>query len=218
MILIKSIFPSIKHPHITNTCNTEVSWHAWLHVKKLMPWLLYAFKLACFYATTGARSKSPSPTQKSTSLINTSKQFICLSWNCAVSVLCSCVFYLFIYLFVFMLTRKGEKKGKKCMVQKTKFITSPTWWGAGSIERGAGAGGITGATGLSLVEGPFQLPPPLDPAVLLTEVLEDLLCGGQTGNKKNRIKNLLTHAPNTETFDRRNDGQCKLSRSIWCKL
>lgn len=70
------------------------------------------------------------------------------------------------------------------MVQKTKFITSPTWWGAGSIERGAGAGGITGATGLSLVEGPFQLPPPLDPAVLLTEVLEDLLCGGQTGNKK----------------------------------
>lgn len=113
-----------------------------------------------------------------------------------------------------MLTRKGEKKGKKCMVQKTKFITSPTWWGAGSIERGAGAGGITGATGLSLVEGPFQLPPPLDPAVLLTEVLEDLLCGGQTGNKKNRIKNLLTHAPNTETFDRRNDGKCKLSRSI----
>lgn len=83
-------------------------------------------------------------------------------------------------------------------MQKTKFITSPTWWGAGSIERGAGAGGITGATGLSLVEGPFQLPPPLDPAVLLTEVLEDLLCGGQTGNKKNRIKkklHLLTHAP-----------------------
>lgn len=135
--------------------------------------------------------------------------FLKLCSECVVQL---CV--LFIYLFVFMLTRKGEKKEKKCMVQKTKFITSPTWWGAGSIERGAGAGGITGATGLSLVEGPFQLPPPLDPAVLLTEVLEDLLCGGQTGNKKNRIKNLLTHAPNTETFDRRNDGQCKLSRSI----
>lgn len=111
MILIKSIFPSIKHPHITNTCNTEVSWHAWLHVKKLMPWLLYAFKLACFYATTGARSKSPSPTQKSTSLINTSKQFICLSWNCAVSVLCSCVFYLFIYLSL-CLPERGEKRKK----------------------------------------------------------------------------------------------------------
>lgn len=50
-----------------------------------------------------------------------------------------------------------------------------TWWGAGSVEGRTGAGGITGATGLSLVEGPFQLPPPLDPAVLLTEVLEDLL-------------------------------------------
>lgn len=102
------------------------------------------------------------------------------------------------------------------MVQKTKFITSPTWWGAGSIERGAGAGGITGATGLSLVEGPFQLPPPLDPAVLLTEVLEDLLCGGQTGNKKNKIKKNYTysHMLPTQTFGRRNDGQCKLSRSI----
>lgn len=108
--------------------------------------------------------------------------FLKLCSECVVQL---CV--LFIYLFVFMLTRKGEKR-EKCMVQKTKFITSPTWWRAGSIERGAGAGGITGATGLSLVEGPFQLPPPLDPAVLLTEVLEDLLCGGQTGNKKNRIK------------------------------
>lgn len=121
MILIKSIFPSIKHPHITNTCNTEVSWHAWLHVKKLMPWLLYAFKLACFYATTGARSKSPSPTQKSTSLINTSKQFICLSWNCAVSVLCSCVFYLFIYLSL-CLPERGKKKGKNAWCRKPSLL------------------------------------------------------------------------------------------------
>lgn len=59
-------------------------------------------------------------------------------------------------------------------------VSSGTWWGAGSVEGGTGAGGITGATGLSLVEGPFQLPPPLDLAVLLTEVLEDLLCREQT--------------------------------------
>lgn len=52
----------------------------------------------------------------------------------------------------------------------------PTWWGAGSVKGGTGAGSIAGATGLSLVEGPFQLPPPLDAAVLLTEILEDLLC------------------------------------------
>lgn len=58
------------------------------------------------------------------------------------------------------------------------IATSPTWWGAGSIEGGTGAGGIAGATGLGLVEGPFQLPPPLDAVVLLTEILEDLLCGG----------------------------------------
>ena len=59
-------------------------------------------------------------------------------------------------------------------------VNSPTWWGAGSVEGGTGAGGITGATGLGLVEGPFQLPPPLDAAVLLTEVLEDLLCREET--------------------------------------
>lgn len=61
----------------------------------------------------------------------------------------------------------------------------PTWWGAGSVEGGTGAGGITGAASLSLVEGHFQLPSPLDPAVLLTEVLEDLLCGEQ---RKTRTK------------------------------
>lgn len=63
-----------------------------------------------------------------------------------------------------------------------------TWWGAGSVEGGTGAGGITGATGLGLVEGPFQLPPPLDPAVLLTEVLEDLLCREQTGTRTKLLK------------------------------
>lgn len=60
----------------------------------------------------------------------------------------------------------------------------PTWWGAGSVEGGTGAGSIGGATGLSLVEGPFQLPPPLDPVVLLTEILEDLLCGRGNKNKE----------------------------------
>lgn len=130
----------------------------------------------------GASHPAPRRSQHlSSTLGNSLSAFLeIVQWVC-------CAVVCFIYSFVFMLTRKGEKR-EKCMVQKTKFITSPTWWRAGSIERGAGAGGITGATGLSLVEGPFQLPPPLDPAVLLTEVLEDLLCGGQTGNKKNRIK------------------------------
>lgn len=63
---------------------------------------------------------------------------------------------------------------------------SPTWRGAGSVEGGAGAGGVAGATGLRLVEGPLQLPPPLDAAVLLAEVLEDLLCGRNTKNKGRR--------------------------------
>lgn len=55
-----------------------------------------------------------------------------------------------------------------------------TWWRAGSsVEGRTGAGDVTGTAGLSLVEGPFQLSPPLDPAVLLTEVLEDLLCRDQ---------------------------------------
>ncbi len=50
---------------------------------------------------------------------------------------------------------------------------------AGGGEDGTGALDISGAAGLSLVEGPFQLPSPLIAAVLLTNVLEDLLCGGQ---------------------------------------
>lgn len=65
---------------------------------------------------------------------------------------------------------------------------SPTWWGTGSVEGGTGTGGITGATGLSLIEGPFQLPPPLDPVVLLTEVLEDLLCREQTKTRTKPVK------------------------------
>lgn len=49
-----------------------------------------------------------------------------------------------------------------------------TWRGAGGGE--GGTGGIGGATGsLTLVEGPLQLPSPLVAAVLLTDVLEDLL-------------------------------------------
>lgn len=162
----------------------------------------------------GASHPAPRRSQHlSSTLGNSLSAFLeIVPWVCCAVV---CFIYLFFCLYAY---QKGEKK--ECTVQKTKFITSPTWWGAGSIERGAGAGGITGATGLSLVEGPFQLPPPLDPAVLLTEVLEDLLCGGQTGNKKNRIKKTtLTHTcSNTETFGRRNDGECKLSRIIWCKL
>lgn len=62
-------------------------------------------------------------------------------------------------------------------------------WGTGSVERRNGAGGIARATGLSLVEGPFQLPPPLDPTALLAEVVEDLLCGSErteTWSKKNK--------------------------------
>lgn len=51
----------------------------------------------------------------------------------------------------------------------------PTRWGAGGGEGGTGAGSVTGAAGLGLVEGPLQLPSPLDPAVLLAKVLEDLL-------------------------------------------
>lgn len=69
-------------------------------------------------------------------------------------------------------------------MRKRPIPTPPTWWGAGSVEGGAGAGSVAGATSLRLVEGPFQLPPPLDPVVLLTEVLEDLLCGGGKKNKK----------------------------------
>lgn len=61
-------------------------------------------------------------------------------------------------------------------------VNSSTWYGAGSVDAGTGAGGVSGAAGLTLVEGPFQLPPPLDPAVLLTEVLEDLLCGHRDKN------------------------------------
>lgn len=61
-----------------------------------------------------------------------------------------------------------------------------TWWGAGSGEGGAGTGGVAGAAGLGLVEGSFQLPPPLDPTVLLTEVLEDLLC--RRRNKQGDIR------------------------------
>lgn len=51
----------------------------------------------------------------------------------------------------------------------------PTRWGAGGGERGTGAGSVTRAAGLGLVEGPLQLPSPLNPAVLLAKVLEDLL-------------------------------------------
>lgn len=54
-----------------------------------------------------------------------------------------------------------------------------TWWGTWSVERGNGAGGVARATSLSLVEGPFQLPPPLDPTALLAKVVENLLCGSQ---------------------------------------
>lgn len=61
--------------------------------------------------------------------------------------------------------------------EESVHTNSPTWWGAGSVEGGTGAGSIAGATGLSLVKGPFQLSPPLDAAILLTEILEDLLCG-----------------------------------------
>lgn len=39
-----------------------------------------------------------------------------------------------------------------------------------------------GATPLALVEGALQLPSPLVTAVLLLDVLEDLLCGGQSRN------------------------------------
>lgn len=76
-------------------------------------------------------------------------------------------------------------------------VKSPTWWGAGSVEGGTGAGGITGATGLGLVEGPFQLSPPLDPAVLLTEVLEDLLCREQTETSTETVK---TSTENTQKW------------------
>lgn len=68
-------------------------------------------------------------------------------------------------------------------------VTTRTWWGVGSVEGGTGAGSIAGATGLSLVEGPFQLPPPLDSAVLLAEILEDLLCGGGQIKTKTLTKN-----------------------------
>lgn len=51
---------------------------------------------------------------------------------------------------------------------------------AGGSESRTGALDISGAAGLSLVEGPFQLPSPLITVVLLTNVLEDLLCGGQS--------------------------------------
>ena len=79
-------------------------------------------------------------------------------------------------------------------IQETMF-SPPTWWGAGSVNGGTGAGGVTGAAGLSLVEGPFQLPPPLDPAVLLTEVLEDLLWRREKRKKKIKIKqNVRTSA------------------------
>lgn len=70
-------------------------------------------------------------------------------------------------------------------------VNSPTWWRAGSVEGGTGAGSITGTTGLSLVEGPLQLPPPLDPAVLLTKVLEDLLCLVQTKTIFTQVFSLL---------------------------
>lgn len=61
--------------------------------------------------------------------------------------------------------------------EESVHANSPTWWRAGGVEGGTGAGSVAGATGLSLVEGPFQLSPPLDAAILLTEILEDLLCG-----------------------------------------
>lgn len=61
--------------------------------------------------------------------------------------------------------------------QTTRVSLHLTWWGAGGGE--GGAGGIGGATSsLTLVEGPLQLPSPLVAAVLLTDVLEDLLCRG----------------------------------------
>jgi len=67
--------------------------------------------------------------------------------------------------------------------------TRRTWRGAGSHEcrvevgvvAGAGVGegavGLSGAACFALVEGPLQLSPPLVAAVLLTDVMEDLLRG-----------------------------------------
>lgn len=48
--------------------------------------------------------------------------------------------------------------------------------GAGGSERGAGALTLAGPSNLRLVEGALQLPSPLVTAILLFEVLEDLLC------------------------------------------
>jgi len=56
-----------------------------------------------------------------------------------------------------------------------------TWGGAGGGQGAAGAWGVAGAGRLALVEGSLQLPSPLDTAVLMTEVLEDLLCNRRTG-------------------------------------
>lgn len=69
--------------------------------------------------------------------------------------------------------------------RNTVLMTSvyPTRRGAGSIEGRTGAGGVTGAAGLRLVEGTFQLPSPLDPTVLLAKVLEDLLWKNQAETK-----------------------------------
>lgn len=61
------------------------------------------------------------------------------------------------------------------LLQRKRRLVLPggAWGGAGGGECGAGAVGLAGAAGLALVK--LQLSPPLDPTVLLTQVLEDLL-------------------------------------------
>lgn len=95
----------------------------------------------------------------------------------------------------------GEKLNASVDTLVWPIANLPTWWGAGSVEGGTGAGSIAGATGLSLVEGPFQLPPPLDAAVLLTEILEDLLC------RRNRPTFLVIQTPNATKSHRNIDAE-----------